>query len=373
MSQVPSLPGARAIPLAYGAVHAVVDATTVSVIFGAVGVHDVSPEQSFSLIVTYDVLAFASQALFGLVADRLRAPRAFAIIGVLLATASLVCMPFHALAAVLLAGTGNALFHVGGGALALSVEPGRAAAPGLFVGPGALGLALGLFFGTHGFSEWPFYLALAASLGVLIGLPVPRPAYGRLPVAAPRVPQAALVVGLLLLSVVIRSFVGLAGCHACPKSVELSFSLATAAFAGKFVGGLLSDRLGWARTCTAALLCSAPILAFASAYPAAMVAGMFLFQLTMPATLAALMGVFPRRPGFVFGIACVALIAGALPTFSLSAAALYSDLGFFGLIVASAGALFLGLRLVERARPWGAPPAPRVEESASATLTANSG
>jgi FSR family fosmidomycin resistance protein-like MFS transporter len=340
----------RLVPAAYGAAHAVVDATTVAVVFGAIGLHAVPIDQAFYLVVGYDVLAFASQALLGLVTDRLQAPRAVALLGLVVTAFSLVALGVHAGTAVIVAGLGNALFHVGAGALSLAIEPGRAAAPGIFVGPGALGLAVGIWVGHHGpFATWPFFVALGCAVALVALVATPEAPYARLPAPA-RVDHVAPIVALLLLSIAVRSFVGLGAAHATPKSLSLSFGLALAACSGKVLGGLLSDRLGWLRTSVVALLASAPILAFGARQPSAMVFGMFLFQMTMPVTLAALTFAFPRRPAFVFGLACVALVAGALATFSRGVTAHYSSAGFFGLIVLSALALFVGLRMLgERA------------------------
>jgi hypothetical protein len=191
-------------------------------------------------------------------------------------------------------------------------------------------------------------VAHAASIALLLGVSPPVLPYAVLPTFEPRPRGAApLLVALLLLTIAVRSFVGMSAFHACPKSTALSFSIAGAAFAGKTAGGLLADRFGWARAGVGALLISAPLLAFGSPIPALMVVGMFLFQITMPVTVAALLYVFPRRPAFVFGLSCVALVAGALATFSTSVAAWYSDSLFLGLILASAAGLWIALRDIE--------------------------
>jgi FSR family fosmidomycin resistance protein-like MFS transporter len=352
----------RLVPAAYGAAHAVVDATTVAVVFGAIGLHQVPLDQAFFLVVGYDVLAFASQALLGLVTDRLRAPRAVALLGLVVTAFSLVALGVHAWTAMLVAGLGNALFHVGAGALSLAIEPGRAAAPGIFVGPGALGLAMGIWVGHHGpFATWPFFLALGCAVALVALVQTPDAPYEKLP-APTHVDHAAPIVALLLASIAVRSFVGLGAAHATPKSLSLSIGLALAACTGKVLGGLISDRLGWLRTSVVALLVSAPILAFGARQPSAMVFGMFLFQMTMPVTLAALTVVFPRRPAFVFGLACVALVSGALATFSPDVTAHYSSSGFFGLIVLSAAALFVGLRMLgDRGRAASEPVGQRID------------
>jgi FSR family fosmidomycin resistance protein-like MFS transporter len=247
------------------------------------------------------------------------------------------------------AGLGNALFHVGAGAAALSVDPGRASAPGIFVGPGALGLAAGLFLGRTGeVPTVPFVLGLALAAGVVMSLGNVRPP-ATLPTPRP-VPSAVWVIAVLLLfSIAIRAFVGMAGCHACPKLDWLPWAMATAACLGKVSGGVIADRIGWARASVGALVLSAPLIAFGSGTPALMVLGMFLFQMTMPVTLVALHILWPRMPGFAFGLACVALVAGALLTSLPAARLLYGELPFLALIRVSAAALWGALHLLKTA------------------------
>jgi len=70
---------------------------------------------------------------------------------------------------------------------------------------------------------------------------------------------------------------------------------------------------------------------------------MFLFQMTMPVTVAALGVLLPRRPGLAFGLACVALIGGSVPTFYHAVKGYYGTALFVALILASAAALFVAL------------------------------
>jgi len=63
----------------------------------------------------------------------------------------------------------------------------------------------------------------------------------------------------------------------------------------------------------AALVISAPLISFLVGTPWGAVAGMLVFQMTMPMTLKAMHHVMPERPGLAFGIPCMALLAGALP------------------------------------------------------------
>ncbi len=343
----------RVVPVAYGLIHALIDATTACVVLRAVGIHGLEPQQAFALVVGYDVIAFGSQSVVGLLTDALQAPRATAVAGIAIAILSMVALPYHAVAAMILAGAGNALFHVGAGSLSLSVDPGRATAPGIFVGPGALGLAIGMYIGKHGaFARWPFFVLLILAIAVLPLVRVPpRRADGRPARSGIGRGDGAIIVGMLLFSILVRSFVGMGGFHAVHKTMWIGFGIAFAAFAGKAVGGLIADRLGWVWTSVGALLMAAPLIAFGSPFPLVMVSAMFLFQMTMPVTLAALTVVHPSRPAFAFGLACLALLAGVLPAFSHAVQAYYGDVRFFALILASAATIFVALRMLDRRAP----------------------
>lgn len=344
------------LPFVYGLVHALVDATSVMVVYAALPMHDLRLWHAFYFVVAYDVLAFATQVVFGAAADALRAPKLAAGVGAALVAAGALALPVAALPTLLCVGLGNACFHVGAGAISLRIAPRRAAPAGVFVAPGALGLAVGAWLGKHTLApSWPFAAALLLALVVVWRLPsAPLPhdlledaQLGRelrRPEATPSKP--ALLVLLLLASVFVRSFIGFAGSYRCPKAAFIPFALAGAAFTGKLVGGYLADRLGWLETGVGALLLSAPLIAFGAESWPVVVAGMLLFQMTMPVTLAAAALVFPRRPALAFGLTCLALILGALPTFYPWARPYYGPVTFLVLIVASAATLGGGIHLL---------------------------
>lgn len=343
----------RNIPYAFGAMHTIVDASTVSVVVGASLLHSLPLERAFTLVLTYDLLAFGAQTFFGALVDRVARPRAAVLLGLLFTAACVAIAPVEPTAAMLLAGVGNALFHVGAGTLTLCMGRGRAAPSGLFVGPGALGLGFGTWLGRQGiYQPWPFYLALALCLGVTLLFRDPE-TYAVVPDAqapagepAPRspIPFASVVVGLLLFSITIRSLVGFAGTHGCPRGPTTLVALTLAAFGGKTLGGIVSDRFGWMGVSVGALLLSAPLIAFGAGNLLLIVPGMFLFQMTMPVTLSAVALVLPKRPALAFGLTCLALILGTLPTFTHAFDAYYRPESFLLLIAVSALAIFAGLR-----------------------------
>ena len=96
-------------------------------------------------LLLYNFCAFALQMPLGLWADGLNRNGVVAASGCVLAAAAfLVPVP---LAAAVIAGTGNALFHLGGGIDVLNTSEKKAAALGVFVSPGAVGLYVGTLWG----------------------------------------------------------------------------------------------------------------------------------------------------------------------------------------------------------------------------------
>lgn len=363
----------RSMALLFGVVHAVIDAASVTVVYLTVPVHQLPMEAAFVLIVGYDVLAFASQAIFGIAVDRFQLARAAMLAGIGLVGMAIFFLPESVLLTLGLAGTGNALFHLGAGALILRQAPSRAAPSGFFVAPGVLGLAAGIWMGREGGLETPwgllplvllaFFLAWRSTVA---GYPVPMP-------ESPLQRARPDVIILLMLSIAIRSFVGIGAISVCPKTIITQIGIPLAVFLGKALGGSLADRLGWLEVSVGALLLSLPLLVLGNTSPLLLFTGMTLFQMTMPVTLVAMSQALPDRQATAFGLACLALIAGALPTFFPDGQALFGPVPFAVCIVVSVLALGAGLHRLKvsihnslttsllgglekfRLRPWAQP------------------
>ncbi len=340
-----------ALPIILGIIHAVVDASTIMTIFTTRPFHHLKPYDIALIVLGYDLIAFYGQVPFGFLMDKLRRCRETAALGLVFCLFGILCLYINPIAAMIFAGIGNALYHVGGGAISLNVQPGRATPPGIFVAPGALGLAVGSYMGKGGFGiTWPFLIALAISLVVTLFVKVPDIPYES-PPPRPKVRRPILLVVLLLLSVFFRSLVGRAGGYELPKMTDVAFAGASAAFAGKAIGGVLADRLGWIEVSVGALLISAPLIAFGGNASTTVIIGLFIFQITMPVTLVAVWSLMPGRPGLAFGLNCLAYIAGFLMTTLPSVKALYSPQLFLGIILLSALTVYLGLKPLKKHIP----------------------
>lgn len=321
------------VPLLLGLLHAAVDATTVSVTLRSTQLGPLPMGSTVALILGYDFVAFAGQVPLGWLTDRFWSPRGAMSAGVLLTMLSLMLSGQGAIAPVVAAGLGNALFHLGAGAMVLGLGLERAGPVGVFVAPGALGLAFGMAYGPKTNPLWP--LAIAVLLLFAVAWMVERdsanhaatsqkaPTQVRGNRACAATPRAVpWLLGLLLFSVFIRSVVGSFATSGYERTELMLFGIPVAACLGKGLGGIVADRFGWSATTTLALLCSLPFITFAPP-PPLLLLGLFFFQMTMPVTLTATARLLPQRLATAFGLTCLALVLGMLPK-------AISSLGFLG-------------------------------------------
>lgn len=353
---VPRMTSTLGVAALLGVVHLVVDATTVSVALRASNLNAITPRDAFTLVVAYDVLAFGSQVFLGIMVDRCWRPASAMRLGLALTIGSVIGTAIHPILALLLAGVGNALFHLGAGAMVLSRGLKRAMPAGVFVAPGALGLAFGLMYGRLPDLGplWP--LAFVSAIGLvctwLIQLKKdtsPLEHQSRA-LSSLRASSIRWALTLLLLSIAVRSLVGLSATRGLEPSPLLLFGVPLVACAGKGLGGYAADHLGWLRTSLGALLLSGPFILFGASSSLLLLLGLLLFQMTMPVTLTAAAQLMPQSLATAFGWTCFALIIGALPTMFSPLAAICTRPALLGWIVIGAISVGFGLRHAEHLR-----------------------
>ena len=287
-------------------------------------------------VLVYNALAFGLQTPLGALADGFDDVRPLAALGLgLVALGTLAQGRF--LACVLLLGVGNALFHVSGAVATLRDRPGDALRAGVYVAPGALGVACGILSaGPDGLSRaMCVLLLLVCVLTILaVGPGAPRG------VAVRETPREPLPLGagalmLCLAAVGVRSFAGFSA--DLPK---LLFLGALASFAGKLLGGMAGRKLGWNALSLLCVGVGGLIMAF---FPGARIiyVGVLLFNFAMPLTLAAVMKSLPGHAGLGFGLTTLALLLGWLPLVSLETGYDAPKYLMAGLTLAAALVLFL--------------------------------
>lgn len=331
----------------YGTAHFLVDFGCALLLLGGI-----CPEwDPATAILLYNFLAFAVQMPIGLLADRYGRCHLFAAAGCLLVVCGWI-MP-SGLAAVTAAGLGNAAFHVGGGLHTLNESGNRAGPLGMFVSPGAFGVCLGgvlagAVSGVSAAVPVPAVMSGLAMRGLSAGAPVSGTVSDlavRGLTAAALLPWAVCVVlilfavllwrfgrgtenvplalpkgkirlwgaaACLLAVVILRSYLGLAA--KLPWKAEFGLLAVCAMAGGKAAGGYLADRLGVLPTALISL-CLSALCFLGSSYPAAGLAALFLFNMTMPLTLWAAARLFPEMKGFSFGLLTFGLFLGFLPVY----------------------------------------------------------
>ena len=331
--------------LVYGTAHAVIDGICAAVIFSIFKNQLFAAADFIILVIFYNVLAFGLQPLFGLAADYFRSPRAAAILGCILTGASALIFLRSPLAAVIFAGLGNALFHVGGGSISLNLTPRRAAAPGIFVAPGALGLFVGTMLGKGGqFIAWPAILILVFLCLAMFAVKKPEMGYKKEEISESKFNHFEFILLLVLLSIAIRALVGSVLVFPWKINLDLLIILTGGVVLGKGLGGILADKFGWIKIAVGTLVLSIPFLVFGANTPLLAIVGMFLFNITMPITLVVISNILPGRPSFAFGLTTLALIIGAAPAFFSIKQALGNNYFIFGIIIISAFVLYFGLK-----------------------------
>lgn len=304
----------------YALVHMAVDLSCAFLVYTYV----LGGEQWYLWLLLYNFCAFALQMPIGVAADRLDRNSCVAVGGCagVLAGLLLGIAGFPAGAAVV-AGIGNACFHVGGGIDVLNRSERRAAPLGIFVAPGALGIFLGTMLGRAGTEAAVWIGGLLILSAVVIRAAAGREKLWLTSGNAPfsfSVPSSSVPSGRTLMAaacflaaVILRSYSGMIQNFPWKETLAGSgFILAGAVVLGKMAGGVLADKLGIQRTAFRSM-CAAAVGFLCLVYPAAGILAVFFWNMSMPLALWAVSKVFPGAKGFGFGLLTFGLFVGFCP------------------------------------------------------------
>ena len=308
---------------AYSILHALVDMACAVLVMGVSRNGGLSVYYASLVVILYDFFAFALQFPFGMLADRLDRNALVSASGCVLVAVSFT-FSGYAFPACIVAGIGNALFHVGGGVDVLNISERKAAPSGIYVSTGAMGLYLGCcWFETQAVRCFvTVALAAGAVLLILLSRKIRkdynvhnekcngRPDWWSLPAGK------TFVVYCVLFTVCIRGCFGLIMDFPWKSGFYTGLWAVSAVVLGKAAGGILGDRIGWKKTSVTSLLLAAVLF-----YPAfdniiCGILALFFFNMTMPITLTMMANLFPKRKGMAFGITSATLFLGAAYVFA---------------------------------------------------------
>ena len=275
------------------------------------------------IFLTYNILAFLTQPLTGLWADRMEHRHWMLLASVLLLTlavlATSIVISFGLSSAgimvvAILLGMGNSLFHVWGGKQVALMTGNDMRALGAFVSTGAFGLALGIVF-----FSWSLLYAALLSICVLSTAyvhldakatttnPMDKPAdhgFSRMFV------WVSLLV--LMLVVMLRSLVGETFTGEMSKTSGLVLLIGFLSMLGKMTGGWIARRMGIVKMLVSVVILVAVCLVFRGQGMVILLVGLFAVNCTMPVTLYLANVVLPKREGLAFGLLAAALVPGYL-------------------------------------------------------------
>lgn len=327
----------------YGVVHALIDASCAGAIFSQINSKQMGTNDYIILVAMYNILAFGMQAPLGFIMDGIKKPKFAALSGCLF-TALGVLFYQTPVVAIFLYGIGNALYHLGGGIVALNLKSGKASLVGIFVAPGVVGLLIGTIIGRSGhFSCWIFAILLMAAFISILFIKHPSIDYNIKREIDYN--KFELIILLIFISISIRALIGSALNFPWKTNMVLLCLLTFAVFWGKALGGIFADRFGWIKVSLISLIISSVLLSFGYNYVFLVIPGIFLFNMTMPITLTAISEMLHGRAGFAFGLTALALLIGSYVNFIPVSKLFNNPVVIFLIILLSAAILFAALRL----------------------------
>lgn len=354
------LPKKEVTTFAYALCHFVVDFACVSTMLCAVSrVLGESGQGSMEVvalsILLYDIVAFTLQLPIGIALDQLDKNSYAALLSYALVGAgvilSLVPIALLEWPAILLLAIGNALFHSAGGLSVLNISQKHAGPSGIFIATGAIGVFLGTQSAQMERLQIAFSLLVLLFLCALITLVVQKvnKKYWNVHNVSFDIPRFSsntlLAIALLSLVVALRSYVGMVMAFPWKSEMLLLALSILGVFAGKALGGVVADRIGFRTTAIFSLTVAATLFVPSWEIPVMGLLGVFFFNFTMSITLASLANILPNAKGTAFGLASFSLAVGALPAlagFRIEHPAMLS-----GISLVSALALGVGLTLVK--------------------------
>ena len=354
------LPKKEVTTFAFALCHFVVDFACVSTMLCAVSrVLGESGQGSMEVvalsILLYDIVAFTLQLPIGIALDQLDKNSYAALLSYALVGAgvilSLVPIALLEWPAILLLAIGNALFHSAGGLSVLNISQKHAGPSGIFIATGAVGVFLGTFSAQYGRLQVAFSLLVLLFLCASITRVVQKvnKKYWNIHNAPFAIPEFSsrtlLAIALLCFVVALRSYTGMVMAFPWKSEMLLLGLSILGVFAGKALGGMIADRIGFRTTAIFSLIAAATLFVPSWEMPLMGLLAVFFFNFTMAITLASLSNILHEAKGTAFGLASFSLAIGALP--ALLGLRLEHPLVLSAMSLISALALGVSLTLVK--------------------------
>lgn len=300
----------------------------------------------FVAILIYNFFAFAMQLPIGIIADKVNKNALCSAIGCLL-VAIAFGVANTGIISCLIAGIGNAMFHVGGGIDVLNISDKKASFSGIFVSTGAMGIFLGGRSASIGFNKYYIVIGilLLSALALIWLYKQIKDKVKNEEVKIPKVNNTVIIAIIcLIFTVIVRSYVGLILSFEWKSNFILALIAIFAVVFGKMLGGIIGDKIGFMKISLISLIASAFLFIFAFDNSFMGILAILFFNMTMPITLTALSNILFYNKGMAFGLLTFALFIGAVPALFGYKKVIFSPIGLFITTIISAIVLYIGIK-----------------------------
>ena len=336
----------KKIMLVYSIIHFVVDFSCAILVSNIITPQLIGSYSLFLAIITYNFFAFAIQLPIGILADKINKNAICSALGCVLVIIAFGISKFGIIAC-LIAGIGNAMFHIGGGIDVLNISNKKATLSGIFVSTGALGIFLGSEATNINFNVnyFTIFILLLSTIALIWLYTQTKNKLNNEKIIIPNINKKELIVIIcLIITVCTRSYVGLILSFSWKSNFVLALLFVLGVILGKMLGGILGDRFGFIKVSVCSLGISAILYTGAFHNSICGILAVLLFNMTMPITLTSLANIFNNNKGLAFGLLTFALFLGAIPVFFGYTSVLFNPIGLFIITILSAIILFIGLK-----------------------------
>jgi FSR family fosmidomycin resistance protein-like MFS transporter len=300
-------------PLLWGLLHGLNDFTAGFMLAHYTFTHNYS--QSFILIVIYSIIGFGGQLPVGLWVDYKKQLKPFAIISITSLLITGVTYFINGYTAIILSGIASAFIHVTGGAVCLQVNNNKIGPLAIFTAPGILGLTLGGVLGKLSV----YNLWVVVGLVLLVAFFIFKnklPQYRAAEKKQSQLDAHDWVMLCLLLFMCFRSFIFDVINHVAAQYPNGLVIIGISAFAGKIIGGVAADKIGWKKTVYITLPLALLLFQLGKENIYALSFGIACMQSSVPITLFLMSNSLPLYPATAAALSVGTSVAFAgLPLF----------------------------------------------------------
>lgn len=328
----------------YSIIHFIVDLSCAVLVSNLVTQKMGAGTNLFIAILIYNFFAFALQLPIGILADKINKNAICSAIGCILVA---IAFGFanYGIISCLIAGIGNAMFHVGGGIDVLNISDKKATLSGIFVSTGAMGIFLGGKSSSIGFDKYyiVILILLISAISLLWLYNQIKNSINNSKIKAIKLTKNEwIAIICIFITVCIRSYVGMILAFTWKSTFIFALLSIFGVVIGKMLGGIIGDKIGFDKI-SFSLLISAIFFIFSFTNPIIGIIAILLFNMTMPITLICLSNIFDNNKGLAFGLLTLALFVGSVPTF-VGDNQLFTSIGLFSITLISSILLYVALR-----------------------------